>query len=142
MKKLILLTGALTLAACAAENDEAEMVDGDGDMVVEETTEVADGPGMPGEYKIYNADGELNGTAMNNADGTYTWTDADGNAVEGSGTWENRDGKMCVDWTEAEGEEDEGETCWTRGEAGEDGRVAWTNDGDEPVTVYVEESVG
>lgn len=140
MKKLILLTGALTLAACAAENDEAEMVDGDGDMVVEETTEVTDGPGMAGTYTLYNAEGELDGTATNRADGTFSWTTPEGEVTENAGTWENRDGMMCVDVTEAEGEEDTGVTCWTRGEAGEDGRVAWTSDGDEPETVYAEEA--
>ncbi|WP_265563734.1 hypothetical protein [Sphingomicrobium arenosum] len=139
MKTLILMTASLALVACAAENDDAEMADAgaDTDMVVEETA-AADGPGMAGEYKIYNAEGELEGTATNMADGTYTWTNPDGSMAEGSGTWENRDGMMCVTWVEPGETEDDNPRCWSKGEAGEDGRVVWTSDAEEPETAYVE----
>ncbi|MCM8557298.1 hypothetical protein [Sphingomicrobium sediminis] len=131
MKKLILMAGAATLAACspAAEEEAAPA-----EEPVEEAAMEAEGPGMVGTYTMTAEDGSAFGTATHNADGTYVWNDADGST--GTGTWENVDGALCVNGDEAEGEEDSGVTCWTPGETGEDGRTAWTSDAEEPQTAY------
>ncbi|MCJ7421900.1 hypothetical protein [Sphingomicrobium astaxanthinifaciens] len=141
-KTLMLMAGAMTLAACDASTGNPDETDSaDADMVVEENA-AADGPGMPGTYTIYNAEGELQGTATNMADGTYSWTDAEGTPAAGTGMWENRDGKMCIKWTEEGADMPGEENCWTRGEAGEDGRVVWTSDDPEQGPAYVDENVG
>lgn len=134
MKKLILLAGVTALAACSA--NEAEDATTEEEAVEETAMEAAEGPGMVGTYTVYNPEGEMVGTAMHNADGTYMFDAADEAEEDGSGTWENRDGMMCADGTEAEGEEDTGPRCWTPGETGEDGRMMWTSDDEEPITAY------
>ena len=138
MKKIILVAGAATLAACTPnEGEEAET-----EEAVEETAmeEVAEGPGMAGTYTVYDAEGELAGTAEHRADGTFTFTDAvpeEGSDGITEGMWENRDGMMCADATEAEGEEDTGPRCWSKADAPDDqGRDVWTSDDEEPITAY------
>lgn len=133
MKKLILLAGVAALGACAdsATNDAAT-----NEMLMENAAVEVEGPGAAGTYAVFGADGEAYGTAVHNADGTYTSTDAEGNAEPG-GTWANVDGKLCIDETEAEGEEDTGTTCWTPGDTDAEGRTIWTSDAEEPQVAHV-----
>lgn len=127
MKKLILLAGVASLAACGGDADEAAVEDTATDEVVVE--EVTEAPTYVGTHTVYDAEGTSLGTTVTNADGTYTDTNADGST--GAGTWAMNDmGQICFD---PDGDE-EGETCWTKGEE-TDGRVAWTNPDGETVMV-------
>lgn len=129
MKKLILLASVATLAACDRGSDEVVV---DNTMTVDNTAMTADDTATPtyvGTHTVYDADGEMLGTTVANADGSYTDTNADG--TTGAGTWELNDaGQLCF---HPDGED--APTCWTKGEM-VDGREAWSNpDGD---TVYVQ----
>lgn len=121
MKKLILLAGVATLAACsepAVEEAPAE------DAAVEEA--VAE-ESAAGTYDVNWPDGTTSQTVMND-DGTWSSMDADGNPI--SGTYaDNEEGQTCFSM---EGEEDQ---CWTDGETDADG---WTTStaGDGTVITY------
>lgn len=130
MRKLILLAGVAALAACGGGADEVEA---DDTLTADDTAMTADADTATdyvGTHTVYDADGNMLGTTVANADGSYTDTNADG--TTGGGTWELNDaGQLCFD---ADGDEG-GADCWTKGDM-VDGREAWSNDAGE--TVYVE----
>lgn len=123
MKKLILLAGVASLAACAepAVEEEAPAVD---DAAMEA---VAEEESMAGTYDVNWPDGATSQTVMNE-DGTWSSMDEEGNPIGGTYA-ENEEGQTCF---MMEGEEDR---CWTDGETDEDG---WTTstDGDGVTITY------
>lgn len=125
MKRLLMVSLVGTLAACQPE-PEAE-------PVVEEVVEVAPvtvANGTPvGTFAVTYADG-TEGTAVINADGTYSDSDADGALTE-EGTWAVVDGKTCFTPT-TEGRE---AMCFTESAPGDDGSFTATPDEGDPVTV-------
>ena len=129
MKKLIILAGASALAACGGGSDEVAV---DNSLAIDNGAMMADEGGTTsyvGTHTVYDAEGNMLGTTVANADGTCTDTNADGST--GGGTWEVNDaGQLCFD---ADGDE-EAATCWTKGDT-VDGRDAWSNPAGE--TVYV-----
>ncbi len=118
MKKLILLAGVASLAACGGAEAPAE---------TEAPAEVATGP-EAGLYEVTTAEGQVARTQMN-ADGTYSDI-VDGEA-SGTGKWTWADGKTCFT-SDEEGSE---ESCWTDGDTAEDG--SWTATGPNGETVTV-----
>lgn len=130
MKKLILIAGAAALASCGGGADEVT-VDNDVTLDTPETAEVTRTTmsDYAGTHKVYDADGNLLGTTVAVADGTYTDTDSEG--ATASGTWElNGSGQLCFD-----PDGNEGATCWTKG-GSVDGREAWSDPDGQ--TVFVE----
>lgn len=130
MKKLILLAGAAALASCGGGSEDVAI---DNAMTADDTAMTADatpaGDSYVGTHTVYSEDGEMLGTTVANADGSYTDTNADG--TTGAGTWEkNAEGQLCFD----EDGDEAGATCWTRGEE-TDGRIRWTNPDGEVVMV-------
>lgn len=129
MKKLILLAGAAALASCGGGSDDVAV---DNTLTVDDTAMTADDGTTTtyvGTHTVYDADGNLIGTTVANADGSYSDSNADG--TTGAGTWELNDaGQLCF---QADGED--APTCWTKGDT-VDGREAWSNADGE--TVYVE----
>ena len=95
MKKLILLAGVATLAACAEEAADDTATE----EVVEEAAVEAEGPGMAGTYTIYDTEGTNTGATTLNANGSYSYVSADGSETN-EGTWANVDGTLCIDGTD------------------------------------------
>ncbi|WAT18481.1 hypothetical protein OZN62_02555 [Aurantiacibacter sp. MUD11] len=125
MRKLVIITGVLALAACGGEAEVAEE-----EAVVEEAVEVA---AVVGTYNGTTDEGE-EWSATINEDGTTSVT-VDGEVVE-TGTWRSADdGTTCFITDTAEGEEPDEEDCYTFGEVGEDGSVTVTGADGESDTV-------
>lgn len=122
MKKLILLAGVAALASCgepAATNDAAPA---ENDMAMEAMDAEES---MAGTYDVRWEDGTTSQTVMNE-DGTWSSTDADGNAIGGTYAM-NDEGQTCFSM---EGEEDR---CWTDGETDAEGWVS-SSDGETTIT--------
>lgn len=125
MRKLVLVAGALALAACNGDADVAEEVVEE--EVVEEVASVV------GTYNGTGDDG-TEWTATINEDGTSDVT-VDGEVVD-STTWRtNEEGMTCFTGVADEGEEASEEECYTFGEVGEDGSVEVTGTDGESRTV-------
>ena len=127
MKRLLVVAAlAGTLAACGQAAEESD------EPVVAETTAAAieaAAESSAGTYDVTMPDGSKV-TAELKPDGTYEDKDAAGTVVE-SGTWADRDGKVC--FTPAN---DDPELCFTLGESQGDGtRIATPSDGSEPLTI-------
>ncbi|KUO52967.1 MAG: hypothetical protein APF78_11560 [Sphingomonadales bacterium BRH_c3] len=122
MKRLIIATAVVALAACAEPATE------EATPVAEETTAPAANEG-PGTFEVTYADGSV-GTVTTTEEGTFTAILGD---ETGSGTVTEQDGKLCFD---PEGDDPEQPTrCWTNSEVGEDGSWTSTSDDGETVTV-------
>ena len=121
MKNLILLAGAISLAACSQSAPEAEApVE---TAAVETPVEVV----PAGTYTVTYADGTTATTTIT-AEGTFSGTRGD---VVSTGSVARVDGKTCFD---ADGDE-EGVMCWTDQTAAADGSWVATSDAGEVVTV-------
>ncbi|WP_369025150.1 hypothetical protein [Qipengyuania sp. RANM35] len=128
MRKLIMLAGAVALAACSQEPAEDTATT---EAPVEEAAPAgAVANGSPaGVYEVTNADGSKM-TANINADGTYSDVAADGTVAE-EGTYAVVDGKTCFTPT-TEGAKP---MCFTESAPGDDGSFTATPDEGDPVTV-------
>jgi hypothetical protein len=121
MRKLILILGTVSLAACSQAAPEAEA------PVEAAVEEPAAEVGGPGTYEVTYEDGTV-ATMTTTAEGTFSATQGD---LTSTGTTVRMDKKVCFD---AEGDE-EGPMCWTPGEPAEDGSWVSTSDAGESVTV-------
>lgn len=131
MKKFILLAGVAALAACGetAVEEEAPTEDVVVDEVAEAPTAPDGGP-MEGTYALRDMEGTEDGRTTLNADGTYNYVPAEGDAV--SGTWEMTDAGVCFD-----PEGDMEATCYPMAEeVNEDGSwVRIDSEGNEAGTI-------
>ncbi|MBT8427582.1 MAG: hypothetical protein KJO02_06100 [Erythrobacter sp.] len=126
MKKLILLAGAATLAACSANDsayDDEEAVDETAmeDTAMEEAALAPDGGPIAGTYEVTPEEGDAWTTAIA-ADGSYTTTYADGTGETGTMAMQD-EMTACFD----NAADEEGPMC-SESSIGEDG--AWTATGE------------
>ena len=129
MKNLILVAAlGMALAGCdnaAEESDEPETA-----AVTTEAAPEAAPTSSAGTYEVTTRDG-TRFTSVLNADGTYQDTAADG-AVAEKGTWEDKDGKVCMSPEGGDGKV----ICFAVGEPAADGTmIATPDDGTDPLTV-------
>jgi len=116
VKKLILIAGVATLAACSPAETDAEpeaMAEAEAPVAAEHAA---------GSY-TFTEEGAASGSYTTNEDGTYSLTSDDG---ELSGTYTQDGAQTCFD-PEGEGENLDNE-CWVRGEAAEDGSFTATSE--------------
>ncbi|WAT18480.1 hypothetical protein OZN62_02550 [Aurantiacibacter sp. MUD11] len=123
MRKLVIVTGVLALAACGGEAEVSE------EEAVEE--EVAEVDPAVGAYTWTDDEGN-EVTGYINADGT-AYTEVNGEANPTIAWARNEEGEVCLSGTDDEGEE--WEDCMTFGELGEDGTMEITGSDGEVDTV-------
>ncbi|WP_265530230.1 hypothetical protein [Sphingomicrobium marinum] len=133
MKKLILLAGAATLAACSA-NDSAdageEAVEDTAmdDTAMEEAALAPDGGPVAGTYEVTPEEGDA-WTTVIAADGSYTSTYADGTVETGTMAMQD-EMTACFD----NAADEEGPVC-SASTIGEDG--TWTATGERGTVTVV-----
>lgn len=133
MKKLILLAGAATLAACTpnegadAEEEEVDETAME-ETAMEEAALAPDGGPIAGTYEVTPEEGE-SWTTVIAADGSYTSTYADGTVESGTMAMQDED-TACFD----NAADEEGPVC-SDSSFGEDG--TWTASNPERGTVTV-----
>ena len=125
MKKLVIVSALVTLAACSQQAEKA--AEAETAPVEAAVTAPADSASLVGDYEVKMADGKMAKTTIN-ADGTYVDTGADGKQVKGK--FAQKDGKECFD-----PDGDEAEACWTSTKPAADGSFTSTNPKGETVTV-------
>ncbi|MBW0144666.1 hypothetical protein [Sphingomicrobium clamense] len=132
MKKLILLAGVASLAACAdtAVEEEAPAEDAAMEAMAEEEAPTApDGGPMAGSYSLRDMDGNETGVTTINEDGTYTYVDADGTEVSGTMTMDGD--TACFD-----PDGDDPAVCYPNGGMTEEGEwIRVDPDGNEVGTI-------
>lgn len=126
MKKLTMIAGCVSLAACSGADAPAEGEAETGTEAV--TAEATAAEGLLGTYEVTNADGTV-GTTTFDAEGGYV-SMANG-AETGRGTVAMVNGQTCFN----SAEEGSAPECWTDGEPAEDGSWVSTSDDGETVTV-------
>lgn len=137
MKKLILLAGVATLAACGdTATEEAAPAE---DMAMEaETADVADNGYTMRSYSWSGPEGQTMVMSID-ANGNYI-TDADGNHYDHGTATLNDEGKICF-----ESAMDQPDGCWTYSDLEVGGSMDSMSDEGETVTVtrtdYVEMSM-
>lgn len=120
MRKLVVLAGALALAACGGSDNAAEA---DAPAEVEATTPAADDP-LVGNFGGVTEDGKAWTSAMN-ADGTYQDT-LDGEVAE-TGTWTHEGDQVCFAPAAEEGEAAAASSCLTLLNVNDDGSLLMTD---------------
>lgn len=129
MKRIMLLAGVMTIAACSQSDTAAEP------EATAEATEAAaapvgaDGGPASGSYKITTATGEVYMEEVK-ADGTFTSTGPDGETK--TGTWEQKTPELYCTTLDEDGAE---QKCHTE-TVGDDG--VWTSTDPDGETVTVE----
>lgn len=124
MKKLTMIAGCVSLAACSGADAPAE---GEADTEIV-SAEAPASEGLLGTYEVTNADGTV-GTTTFDAEGGYISMADD--AETGRGTVAMVNGQTCFN----SAEEGSAPECWTDGEPAEDGSWVSTSDDGETVTV-------
>ncbi|MCM8557296.1 hypothetical protein [Sphingomicrobium sediminis] len=128
MKKLVLLAGALTLAACNNADSAADEAPAE-DMAMEADDGAAEEESMAGTYEVTWPDGSTSVTTVSE-DMTWSAVGEDGETVSGTIS-ENEEGQTCF----AQDGSDEAPRCWTNSEAAEDG--SWQSTDQDGTTITV-----
>lgn len=100
MKKIILVAGIATLAACSQPDTPTEAEPTEEAAQTAENI-AADGLPSVGMYKVTHPDGSVT-MADVREDGTYVSTDADGNVIE-TGKWEQKSPELYCETSDEEG---------------------------------------
>ena len=118
MRKIILMLGAASLAACGASTDEAVVDDEPTEeAVAEEAAEAApSGATVQIGRFMMTVEGEKKGVATFREDGFFSQGDPDGLALDGKWAMQD-DGQMCVTIDDS----DQGPVCFDVGEVDENG---------------------
>jgi len=131
MKKLVVLAGALVLAACGsneAEVAETEIASGE---AAEAGGDAGDVSPLVGSYGGESEDGQAWVSSLN-ADGTYQ--DVVGGEVSETGTWTHEDSQLCFNPNVEEGTVSE-QTCLTLVNVNEDGSLLMSDAEGNEMTV-------
>lgn len=128
MRMLVIAATSVALAACNQSEPAPEATTEAAPAAPAPMATVANGS-PAGTYEVTNPDGTVM-TAMLNADGTYSDTDANGQVVE-EGTWAVTGGKTCFT-PSTEGAKP---MCYTETPPAADGSFTATPDEGDPVMV-------
>lgn len=133
MRNLTIAVAIGALAACGNPSADSEDIFADESAAdIPEPAEPQMTQIQPGSYDVMQ-NGQMAGSTMLNADGTYTDTGTDGSTM--TGTWEqNAQGQLCFDPDGAEGP-----TCWTNTPQ-PDGSWVSSNDAGDTVTIRASQS--
>jgi hypothetical protein len=126
MRKIVLIAGLVTLAACSKPAEAPAAVESSAAAVADASAAASESPA--GDYTFVDKDKKA-GKVSIAADNTYTVTWPDGTSQKG--VVAQKDGKACYD---PEGDKDP-TMCWTNGKPAEDGTWVATNDDGVAVTV-------
>ncbi len=138
MKPLILAATCLALAACGSNEAEAPA---EADVQTQPTPMASTAPTATsstaaGTYEMKLTDGTTVRQQLN-TDGSYAYSDLDGNQTEG-GRWREQGRQLCLDPQGADPE-----TCYTGGQPDADGSFAMTDaQGNQIGTVRKTANVG